>query len=157
MSHLKAQFVWKQNFIVFNPWIANVDLNIEKAAFDHHLPMTKPFIHLKELVTWFKTICFFSSYSVYCALNLSCGSFKIISLVRMVLVLWSNRFAVKTDQTTKLKKMTSLKEENIIIKILNVKIIVSSQTVASILTNELGLKRQPKGDWELIFLQTFRP
>ena len=75
----------------------------------------------------------------------------------MVLVLWSNQFAVKTDQTTKLKKMTSLKEENIIIKILNVKIIVSSQTVASILTNELVLKTQPKGDWELIFLQTFRP
>ena len=112
---------------------------------------------VKGPVTWFETICFFSSYSVYCALNLSCGSFKIISLVRMVLVLWSNRFAVKTDQTTKLKKMTSLKEENIIIKILNVKIIVSSQTVASILTNKLGLKRQPKGDWELIFLQTFRP
>ena len=75
----------------------------------------------------------------------------------MVLVLWSNRFAVKTDQTTKFQKMTSLKEQNMIIKILNVKIIVSSQTVASILTNELGLKRQPKGDWELIFLQTFRP
>ena len=83
------------------------------------------------------------------------GHSKSFHLVRTKLVVWSARFAVKTDQTTKLKIVTSLKEQNIIIKIINIKIIVSSQTVASILTNELGLKRQPKGDWELIFCRHF--
>ncbi len=52
--------------------------------------------------------------------------------------------------------MTSLKEQNIIIKILNVKIIVSNETVASTLTDELGLKRPPKDVGGLIFMQTFQ-
>ena len=85
------------------------------------------------------------------------GHSKSFHLVRTVLFVWSARFAIKTVQTTKLKIVTSLKEQNIIIKILNVKIIVSHKTVVSTVTNELGLSRQPKEPGRLIFMQTFRP